>query len=131
MKILLIDDDKTFLTALKEFLTLEFKAEIEIVFNFRNVQSTTEIFQPDVILLDLGLGSSPEDSGLPVLRNLKRGYYTKHIPILVLSGHSETSIFKSAVRWGIDDYVIKPFEMKDLSMRIQKIILKKEQSKEE
>ena len=124
MKILVVEDEKDFSNVLKQALSLQLHASVEAEHNVRNILSSAEKYQPDIILFDLGLGSSPERSGFPVLKNLKRNPRTKQIPVIIMTGNRDKDYLMEAIKLGVNDYVIKPPEMDDLARRIKKIFQK-------
>lgn len=71
--------------------------------------------QPDVVILDLGL---PDMEGSEVIRGL-RGW--SEVPIIVLSGRSESGDKVRALDAGADDYVTKPFGMAELLARVRAV----------
>jgi two-component system KDP operon response regulator KdpE len=71
---------------------------------------------PDVVILDLGL---PDLDGVDVITGL-RGWTT--VPILVLSGRSESIDKVDALDAGADDYVTKPFGMDELMARLRSML---------
>ena len=75
---------------------------------------------PDVVLLDLGL---PDMDGLDILRQL-RSWST--LPVVVVSARSHEQDKVSALDLGADDYLTKPFEMKELMARINAVLRRSE-----
>ena len=73
-------------------------------------------FHPDLILLDLML---PELDGLDVCRELRR---TSAIPVIMLTARGEESDRVSGLELGADDYVTKPFSMRELLARIRAVL---------
>jgi len=71
---------------------------------------------PDVVILDLGL---PDLDGVDVITGL-RGWTT--VPILVLSGRSDSIDKVDALDAGADDYVTKPFGMEELIARLRAML---------
>jgi two-component system KDP operon response regulator KdpE len=71
---------------------------------------------PDIVILDLGL---PDLDGVDVIAGL-RGWTT--VPILVLSGRSDSTDKVDALDAGADDYVIKPFGMDELMARLRAML---------
>lgn len=74
---------------------------------------------PDLIILDLML---PVMDGLEVCRNLKRGEATKNIPVLMLTAKGEEIDRVVGFEIGAEDYVIKPFSVRELLLRIKAIL---------
>src|SRR5664280_221070 len=72
-------------------------------------------YQPDVIVLDLGL---PDGDGHGVLAELKSSVETGWIPVVILSERTEDSTVSSLLREGAQDYVFKPFLPDELEARL-------------
>lgn len=77
--------------------------------------------KPSLILLDLML---PGIDGLEVCRRIKRNPTTVNIPIIILTAKGEESDRIVGLELGADDYMVKPFSMKELVARI-KVILRR------
>ena len=84
------------------------------------------LFKPDLIILDLML---PDRSGFDVCKHLKSTPQTQHIPVLILSARGEEFDRILGFEVGADDYVMKPFSVRELSLRVQ-AILKRSQATE-
>ncbi len=72
--------------------------------------------QPDLFLLDLML---PGIDGLEVCRRLRAGQTTKSIPIIMLTAKSEEFDKVLGLELGADDYITKPFSVRELTARIR------------
>ena len=70
---------------------------------------------PDLVLLDLNL---PDVDGLTICRELRRHEATRRVPILMLTARAEERDKLLGFDLGADDYVTKPFSMKELLARI-------------
>lgn len=75
--------------------------------------------QPDLILLDLML---PGMDGLSVCRELERGKNTAAIPIIMLTAKGEELDRVVGLELGADDYMVKPFSVRELMLRIRNIL---------
>ncbi len=75
--------------------------------------------KPALILLDLML---PGLDGLEVCRRLKADQKTAHIPIIMLTAKGEESDKVLGLGLGADDYVTKPFSLKELLARVQAVL---------
>ena len=71
---------------------------------------------PDIILLDWML---PKVSGIEVCRRLKARSETRSIPVIMLSARSEEVDLVRGLETGADDYVIKPYSVKELMARVR------------
>jgi len=111
-RVLVVDDEPQIVRA----LSINLRARRYEVFT---AASGTEALQvaaahpPDLVILDLGL---PDMEGTEVIGGL-RGWTT--VPILVLSGRSDSADKVDALDAGADDYVIKPFGMDELLARMR------------
>ncbi len=81
---------------------------------------------PDVILLDLML---PDASGTEICRKLKQEARTRHVPIIMLTAKGEEIDRVIGLEVGADDYVVKPFSVRELMLRVR-AVLRRTQSSE-
>ena len=75
-----------------------------------------DLFQPDVVMLDIML---PGKDGWEVCRNIRKKSST---PIIMLTAKGETSDKVQGLEMGADDYVTKPFEVKELLARVHAVM---------
>lgn len=114
-KILVVEDEPAQLEILSYNLSSEgydiYKAEAgEEAFL---ILQETEI---DLIILDWML---PKISGLEVCRQIKRGEKSKHIPIIMLTARGEEEDKVRGLDIGADDFVVKPYSIKELLARVR------------
>lgn len=69
----------------------------------------------DVVLLDLGL---PDDDGLNVLRSLRA---VSEVPIIIVTARGDETDRVVGLELGADDYVVKPFSVRELSARVRAV----------
>jgi two-component system KDP operon response regulator KdpE len=112
MKILIADDDPQILRALRITLTAR-GYDVVIARDGNQAISAAIDEHPDLVVLDLGM---PGLTGIEVIEAL-RGW--TEIPILVVSGRSESFDKVDALDAGADDYVTKPFAADELLARIR------------
>ena len=74
---------------------------------------------PDLVLLDLML---PKADGLTVCKTLKSNPKTSHIPVVMLTAKGEESDKIVGLEVGADDYVTKPFSVKELLARVRAVL---------
>jgi phosphate regulon transcriptional regulator PhoB len=82
---------------------------------------------PDLILLDLML---PGTDGLTVCRTLKNNPKTAHIPVVMLTAKGEESDKVVGLELGADDYITKPFSVKELMARVKAVLRRFEKAGE-
>jgi len=112
VKILLADDDPQILRALRITLTAR-GYDVVTAPDGRAALNTAVDERPDLIVLDLGM---PGLTGIEVIEGV-RGW--SQVPILVVSGRSESWDKVDALDAGADDYVTKPFQADELLARIR------------
>lgn len=126
--VLAIDDDKTTLGIIESQLNgLGYR-----VFTERAAVKGVEIakgFNPDVILLDLHM---PVMDGFEVLGALRRDKVTRDIPVIMLTSNKEKDTVVEAMRHGVVDYIVKPYNPDKLNLKIKAAInyggMKKQQN---
>ncbi|WP_085441785.1 response regulator [Magnetofaba australis] len=74
---------------------------------------------PDLILLDLML---PGISGLDVCRSLRDNERLRNIPVLMLTARGESADHEAGFLAGADDYVVKPFSVREVLLRVQAVL---------
>jgi DNA-binding response OmpR family regulator len=118
-KILIVDDDKDFASIAK--LNLEDLGKYKVRVETKGAQalSAASQFKPDVIILDLML---PDMGGLEICKRLKEKERFSSTPIIMLSGKKEEADKVSGLDTGADDYVVKPFSVKELDARIRALL---------
>ena len=119
--ILVVDDDDRIRELLKEYLTEE-NYLISTSNNAENAKQKIEMIKFDIIILDIMM---PGQSGLDLTHSLREKINT---PIILLTAMGEPNERIEGLEKGADDYLAKPFEPKELVLRIQNI-LKKTESK--
>lgn len=113
--ILSVDDDEGLQTVVSHYLTTEGYTTLSA----RTGQQLMDILQdnaPNIILLDLVL---PDTDGISLLAQLRARV---KIPVIVVSGKSDTTEKIVCLEMGADDYMTKPFEMRELSARIKAVL---------
>ena len=112
---MLVVDDETRLT---DLLQLELDVEgydVEIAADGASglIRAKTSP-APDLIILDWNL---PDFSGIDICQRIRAGGLTT--PILMLTGHDDITDRVTALDAGVDDYLIKPFELSELAARVK------------
>jgi DNA-binding response OmpR family regulator len=74
---------------------------------------------PDLIVLDIAM---PLLNGLEVLRRLKTDPALRSIPVIILSAKAREHDVRAGLQAGAVDYVVKPFSLKDLAARIERVL---------
>ena len=114
-RILIVDDDYNIAELISLYLTKEC-FETKIVGDGEEALRVFPEFQPNLILLDLML---PGIDGYQVCRELRS---TSQVPIIMLSAKGEIFDKVLGLELGADDYMIKPFDSKELVARVKAVL---------
>ena len=115
--ILVVDDDDRIRELVKQYL-LENKYLVTTAKDAFDAKNKIEIIKFDLIILDIMM---PKKSGLELTSEIKKEI---DLPIILLTAKGETSERVLGLEFGADDYLSKPFEPKELLLRIKNILNK-------
>ncbi len=113
MRILLVEDNSSLAAGLQAALRGEGFA-VDHVSDGRQALAAVRAEAPDIMVLDLGL---PDMDGLEVLAAVRKR--DDHIPVMVLTARGDLEDRVTGLDQGADDYLGKPFDMKELAARLR------------
>jgi len=122
-KILIIDDEQTINELIKINLELAGYKVIQALDGIKGFALAKQEL-PNAIILDVMM---PEVDGYTVAQRIRQNSSTKNIPILMLTALSQLNDKVKGFDIGIDDYVVKPFEMDELKVRIRALLKRSRQ----
>lgn len=114
-RVLVVDDDQNISTLLRLYLEKE-GFEVSTADDGKMALSAFEKVQPDLILLDIML---PELDGWQVCREIRK---TSQCPIIMITAKGETFDKVLGLELGADDYIVKPFENKEVVARVRAVL---------
>lgn len=112
---LVVEDDANIAELLRLYLGRD-DFEVMIVTDGARAENSFDLFTPDLVLLDIML---PGKDGWQICRDLRK---KSAVPIIMLTAKGETADKVSGLEMGADDYVTKPFEVKELLARIHAVM---------
>ncbi|MCP3922553.1 MAG: response regulator transcription factor [Desulfobacterales bacterium] len=115
-RILVVEDEKHIAEGLKLNLELEGYEVILADDGFKAINTWKEV-NPDLIVLDIML---PGIDGISVLQNIR--LENEKIPILILSAKNTEKDKIEGLKYGVDDYLAKPFNLDEFLLRIERLI---------
>ena len=116
MRVLLIEDDVWIAQSITEALEAE-GFHVDETDRGEDGLELSDLYEYQVMILDLGL---PDMRGDEVLQNLRQK--NTSMPGLILSGDAEVESRLSCLHKGADDYLLKPFNMQELTARLQALV---------
>ena len=112
MRILVVEDDDTIGSAVRDHIAAGPHA-VDWVKNLTDAEEVTSAVQYGLILLDLQL---PDGSGIDFLKRLRRK--PDETPVMILTARDQISDRIEGLNSGADDYLVKPFNLGELTARI-------------
>lgn len=125
-RVLVVDDDENVLDLLKTGLEV-MGFQVYCTENARTSRDAMKTFRPDVILMDASL---PMEDGISFCRSLKHSPDTADIPVLILTAYSDEQTFNDAMLFGASDFLSKPFDIAQVSKKIEECMSKANIKKE-
>lgn len=115
-KVLVVDDDTTMAKFLSSYL-MRRNFDVSIAGTGEEAIRMFRVYDPVLVLLDLAM---PGMSGIETLERIKQ--IKPEVSVIMLSAQSTPEIIFKASKLGADDYIAKPFEPKELDLRITKVL---------
>ncbi|MBN2453565.1 MAG: response regulator [Candidatus Omnitrophica bacterium] len=114
-KVLIIDDEKGLIDAVKSYLEPRGFDVISALNGNEGLEKMRE--KPDVVLLDVVM---PGPDGFEVLRRIRHDHDQRHTEIIMLTSRRESNSIMKAQDLGAVDYIMKPFRLEELLAVINK-----------
>ncbi len=114
-KVLIVDDDVNICELIRLYLEKD-DYEVKAVYNGKTGIAAFSEFTPSIVILDIML---PGIDGWQVCREIRK---TSNIPIIMLTAKGETFDKVLGLELGADDYMVKPFEPKELVARVKAVL---------
>ena len=120
-KVLIVDDDKNICDLLRLYLE---KEGYSVILSHDGEEAVVKFnaLKPDIVLLDVML---PGLDGWQVCREIRK---KSNIPILMITAKSDTFDKVLGLELGADDYIVKPFDSKEVIARIKAVVRRTGQS---
>lgn len=116
--ILIIEDDKNIVELLK--FNLE-KSEFKVEYSYDGLEGLNMLIvgSYDLVILDLML---PSMDGVNICKNIRKNEALKNLPIIMLTAKSTEDDILMGLEIGADDYITKPFSIKELVSRVKALL---------
>lgn len=118
--ILLVDDSETFLMYTSKLLRRLGYENIASVKNGADALKLLLTLMPDIILLDIAM---PQMDGIAILRHIKNDERISSIPVIMISGTSDSETYEECKKLGCAGYLTKPIKVPELNDTLNKYII--------
>jgi DNA-binding response OmpR family regulator len=118
-RVLIVEDEQDIAGLIKHTLERSGSADAEIVGSGDAALKAVADRPPDLIILDLNL---PVLSGTEVCRILRSRPEVRHVPIIMLTARTSENDRVAGLELGADDYVTKPFSLRELTARVRAVL---------
>ncbi|MCB0746430.1 MAG: sigma-54-dependent Fis family transcriptional regulator [Ignavibacteriae bacterium] len=115
-KVLLVDDDNLVVMSLKKVL-IKLGYDVDVCMDGAQVENSVTLHQPDIVLLDIYLTTH---NGLDILKILQRKFF--HIPVIMITAYADVKIAVEAMKLGAFDFLLKPIEIDQLAIVLEKCV---------
>jgi DNA-binding response OmpR family regulator len=114
-KVLIVDDDENICEVIKMYVESA-GYEVKVSHDGKSAEDMFLEYKPDLVLLDIML---PNIDGIDVLKWIRKDFET---PVIMLTAKGETFDKVLGLELGADDYIVKPFEAKEMLARIKAVL---------
>jgi excisionase family DNA binding protein len=118
-KILIVDDDRGIVLALRRMLMMENKYDIDVAYDGFEAGKKFARFQPDLMILDIHM---PALDGYQVYANIREDLNKHNTKVLIISGVDEPNEIQKIMDLGAEGYLHKPFSNEILKERVKQIL---------
>jgi DNA-binding response OmpR family regulator len=122
-RILVVEDEADIAGLIKHTLERSGDASVEIVGRGDEALRSIAGRPPDLVILDLNV---PVVSGDEICRMLRQRADTRHLPIIMLTARTSESDRVGGLDMGADDYITKPFSLKELAARVRAVLRRRQ-----
>jgi len=119
MSNILVVEDEPDLASLIAFNLKRANFDVEIASNGERALDVASHRPPHLVVLDLML---PDISGVEVCKQLKQSTSTSYVPVLMLTAKKEEADRVAGFEAGADDYIVKPFSVLELVLRVKAVL---------
>jgi DNA-binding response OmpR family regulator len=123
-RILIVEDERDVAELIRHTLQRSGEAELAVADSGDAALKVVSDWHPDLVLLDLNL---PVLDGTEVCRILRSRDTTRNIPIVILTARTAEDDRVRGLELGADDYITKPFSLRELTARVRAVLRRREQ----
>lgn len=118
-KVLIVDDDQEIVELMADVLLRDGRFEVKTASSGYEAGIQTQLFRPDIILLDYML---PDVNGNVVCRTIKNNREFENTKVIIVSGVIKREEIESLLKCGAEDFIKKPFNIIELTDKISRTL---------
>ncbi len=126
-RVLVVEDEQDIAALIKHALERSGEAQVDVVSSGDTALRAVRDTAPDLVILDINL---PVISGTEVCRIMRGNAETAQTPIIMLTARTSESDRVAGLDLGADDYVTKPFSLRELSARVRAVLRRRKSTHE-
>ena len=126
-RVLVVEDEQDIAALIKHALERSGDAQVDVVSSGDTALRAVRDTAPDLVILDINL---PVISGTEVCRVMRGNAETAQTPIIMLTARTSESDRVAGLDLGADDYVTKPFSLRELSARVRAVLRRRNSTNE-
>lgn len=116
LPVLLVEDEANLGVTLRDYLRAK-KFTVELAANCQEARAKFEDMRPAIVILDIGL---PDGNGIDLAREFRK--IRKDCVLLFCTALNDPTLRVEGLELGAEDYITKPFELKELTLRLDRIL---------
>lgn len=120
MRVLVVDDEQIVMEAVTHIIQQGFPdVELEMAYNGREALTRFEQFRPHIVMTDIKM---PGITGIDLIEHIRR--MDNHVKIIIVTAHDQFEFAKEAVRFHVEDYLLKPISKSRMVETLQQVMVK-------
>lgn len=116
LSVLIVEDEPNLGETLRDYLKTK-RFDVDLAINCQEARLKFKTNTPAIVILDIGL---PDGDGISLAREIRT--YSKESVLLFCTALSDPSLRVQGLEIGAEDYITKPFELKELTLRLDRIL---------
>ncbi|MCP4810489.1 MAG: response regulator [Proteobacteria bacterium] len=118
-RVLIVDDERDFSDMVREYLTIKGQFDVEVADSGFAAGYTVARFKPDIILMDIMM---PDMDGFEVIRMLRAGRDTRHIPIVACTAYRDVEVERRVQEESFNGFIQKPLKLDELLVLVHETV---------
>jgi len=120
MRVLVVDDEHIVIEAVSHIIKQYFpEVELQIAYNGREALIRFDQFRPQVVMTDIKM---PGITGIDLIERIRK--IDSHVKIIIVTAHDQFEFAKDAVRFHVEDYLLKPISKARMIETLQQVMVK-------